>query len=191
MPERPGTRGFSLLVDQIIFAVAAFLVIASALMVVVNRHPVHSALYLVLTFLGLSVFFLQLQAPFLAAVQVIVYAGAIMVLFLFVIMLLGEDRPLAGENKLGAQRWLGPAFAFLIVGQIVYFLTKDTSNNRAAESFAEPLYVRILGGETASFGSVKALGSTLFTDYVFAFEATSVVLLVAMIGVVVLAKKRM
>jgi NADH-quinone oxidoreductase subunit J len=175
-----------LLADQIVFALAAFLIIASALMVVVNRHPVHSALYLVLTFLGLSVFFLQLQAPFLAAVQVIVYAGAIMVLFLFVIMLLGEDKPLRGEQKLGAQKWLGPLFALLLVGEIGYLLARGPASS---SEIAPPLTA--IGGETVSFGSVKALGSTLFTNYVFAFEATSVVLLVAMIGVVVLAKKRL
>lgn len=155
-------------------------------MVVINRHPVHSALYLVLTFLGLSVFFLQLQAPFLAAVQVIVYAGAIMVLFLFVIMLLGEDKPLKGEQKLGAQKFLGPIFALLLVGEMAFLLARGP----ASSSEAAP-YVRVIGGETASFGSVKALGTTLFTNYVFAFEATSVVLLIAMIGVVVLAKKRL
>ena len=175
-----------MLVDQIVFAFAAVLVVASALMVVINRHPVYSALYLVLTFLGLSVFYLQLQAPFLAAVQVIVYAGAIMVLFLFVIMLLGEDKPLRGEQKLGAQKWLGPVFAAVLVAQLGYLLM------RGPASSAEPApNVPILGGGDATFGSVKALGSTLFTNYVFAFEATSVVLLVAMIGVVVLAKKRL
>jgi NADH-quinone oxidoreductase subunit J len=178
-----------LLVDQIVFAVAAFLIVASALMVVVNRHPIHSALYLVLTFLGLSVFFLQLQAPFLAAVQVIVYAGAIMVLFLFVIMLLGEDKPLPGDQKLGAQKWLGPVFALILVGEIGYLMLRQPmSPNGATEPVGE---MAVVGGGTAAFGSVKALGSTLFTKYVFAFEATSVVLLVAMIGVVVLAKRRL
>jgi NADH-quinone oxidoreductase subunit J len=180
-----------LLADQIVFAVASLLVVASALMVVINRHPVHSALYLVLTFLGLSVFFLQLQAPFLAAVQVIVYAGAIMVLFLFVIMLLGEDKPLTGGNKLGVQKWLGPVFALVIAGQIGYLLMRGAGTGGAGASGEQAPYVRIIGGETVSFGSVKALGSNLFTNYVFAFEATSVVLLVAMIGVVVLAKKRL
>jgi len=155
-------------------------------MVVINRHPVHSALYLVLTFLGLSVFFLQLQAPFLAAVQVIVYAGAIMVLFLFVIMLLGEDKPLQGEQKLNAQKFLGPIFALLLVGEMGYLLFRGASGSAEAAP-----QLTAIGGETVDFGSVKALGSTLFTNYVFAFEATSVVLLIAMIGVVVLAKKRL
>lgn len=157
-------------------------------MVVVNRHPVHSALYLVLSFLGLSVFYLQLQAPFLAAVQVIVYAGAIMVLFLFVIMLLGEDKPLRGEQKLGAQKWLGPVFALVLAAELGYLMLRQPAQQIAGGVREQ---VPMIGGGTANFGSVAALGNTLFTNYVFAFEATSVVLLVAMIGVVVLAKKRL
>src|SRR4028119_2448513 len=94
-------------------------------MVVINTHPVHSALYLVLTFLGLSVFFFQLQAPFLAAVQVIVYAGAIMVLFLFVIMLLGEDKPLPSESRLGVQLPLGIVFALILAAQIGYMIIRQ------------------------------------------------------------------
>jgi len=155
-------------------------------MVVITRHPIHSALYLVLTFLGLSVLYLQLQAPFLAAVQVIVYAGAIMVLFLFVIMLLGEDKPMPGENKLGSQKWLAPLFCLVLAAEIGYLLVRQPD----AEVIAAP-QVQVMGGEMSNFGSVMALGNTLFTKYVFAFEATSVVLLIAMIGVVVLAKKRL
>ena len=88
------------MVESLVFGVAALLTLGSAVMVILNRHPVHSALFLVLTFLGLAMFFLQLHAPFLAAVQVIVYAGAIMVLFVFVIMLLGEDKPAAIGRRL-------------------------------------------------------------------------------------------
>ena len=172
--------------DVLIFGIAAFLIVASALMVVITRHPIHSALYLVLTFLGLSVFYLQLQAPFLAAVQVIVYAGAIMVLFLFVIMLLGEDKSLPGESRLGAQKWLGPLFAMILAVEIGYMLVRQPASGAVT---APP--VPVMGGHSAYFGSVTALGNTLFTNYVFAFEATSVVLLIAMIGVVVLAKKRL
>jgi len=177
--------------DIVVFGVTAFLVIASALMVVLNRHPVYSALYLVLTFLGLSVFFLQLQAPFLAAVQVIVYAGAIMVLFLFVIMLLGEDKPMEGEARLGMQLPLGVVFSLGLVLEIGYLIAR----NAGQQVLAAPAKVQTVGatGENGlvEFGSVKAIGHTLFTDYLFAFEATSIVLLVAMIGVVVLAKRRL
>lgn len=174
------------MIQQIIFGVAALLTLASAVMVVINRHPVHSALYLVLTFFGLSMFYLQLQAPFLAAVQIIVYAGAIMILFLFVIMLLGEDKVLPTERSIGVTWPFVVGGVIFIAAQIAYLLSRQ--NLRAVPT---PQNIAIIGGETADFGSVKALGNTLFTDYLFAFEATSVILLIAMVGVVVLAKKRL
>ena len=174
-------------VETILFAITAFIVIASALMVVVSRHPIHSALYLVLTFLGLAGFYLQLSASFIAAVQVIVYAGAIMVLFTFVIMLLGEDKPLPGEMRLGMQKWLGAVFALCLIAEIGFLVTRSTLANSGT---ALP-QVALVGGGHTNFGSVKAIGTTLFTDYVFAFEATSIVLLIAMIGIVALAKRRL
>lgn len=175
-------------VETILFAITAFVVIASSLMVVVNRHPMYSALYLVLAFLGLASFYLQLSASFLAAVQVIVYAGAIMVLFLFVIMLLGEDKPLPGEAKLGPQKWFGGLFALCLLAEIGFLVTRPLPPSVGAAALRVP----VVGSEhTTNFGSVQAVGSVLFTNYVFAFEATSVVLLIAMIGIVVLAKRRL
>ena len=170
------------------------LIVASALLVVLNRHPIYSALYLVLTFLGLSIFFLQLNAPFLAAVQVIVYAGAIMVLFLFVIMLLGEDKPLPGEASVTKQLPVVIVFALLMFGEVGYLLSHQATQTTNPADNPTPIVQIIAANGTITqdepMGSVKAIGSTLFTDYLFAFEATSVVLLIAMIGVVVLAKKR-
>ena len=174
------------MVESLVFGVAALLTLGSAMMVILNRHPVHSALFLVLTFLGLAMFFLQLHAPFLAAVQVIVYAGAIMVLFVFVIMLLGEDKPLPSEKHLGVQLPLAFGFLLFLAAEIGYLAFR-----RPAGQMAPPQMVRTIGNEDVLFGSVKALGNTLFTNYLFAFEATSVVLLVAMVGVVVLAKKKL
>jgi len=184
--------------DSLVFGLATLLVIASALMVVLTRHPVYSALFLVLTFCGLSVFFLQLQASFLAAVQVIVYAGAIMVLFVFVIMLLGEDKPLPAERHAGAQVPLGIVCGLMMLLLLGYMMTNPA---QVGAPMGKAPAVRTLVSESASdaeknasvvpFGSVRAIGNTLFTDYLFAFEATSVVLLVAMVGVVVLAKKRL
>jgi NADH-quinone oxidoreductase subunit J len=174
------------LIQQLVFAVAALITLASATMVVVNRHPVHSALYLVLTFLGMSVFFLQLRAPFLAAVQVIVYAGAIMVLFIFVIMLLGEDKPLESERHLGIQLPMVLGFVMLLAAEIGYL-----AFTQAGRAVPVVTNVRTIGGEEVLFGSVKALGNMMFTNYLFAFEAASVVLLIAMVGVVVLAKKKL
>lgn len=178
-------------VDSIIFGLTAFVVIAAAVMVVLNRHPVYSALYLVITFLGLAVFYLQLNAPFLAAVQVIVYAGAIMVLFLFVIMLIGADKPMAGEDHLGVQKWLGGVFALVLIGEIIYFLVGSQDTKALPRSYVGLIHSAGEATAFAPFGSVKALGSTLFSQYLFAFEVTSVVLIIAMVGVVILAKKRL
>lgn len=178
--------------DIILFGFTAFLVIASALMVVVNRHPIHSALYLVLTFLGLAAFYLQLSAAFIAVAQVIVYAGAIVVLFLFVVMLLGANEPIPGERGRGISKWLGTLFALALVVELGYLMVRAPQNVVAST----PLPVRVVAsagevGQTVPFGSVKAVGNTMFTEYLFAFEATSIVLLIAMIGVVVLAKRRL
>jgi NADH-quinone oxidoreductase subunit J len=194
--------------DSIVFGLASLLVIASALMVVLNRHPVYSALFLVLTFVGLAVFFLQLQAPFLAAVQVIVYAGAIMVLFVFVIMLLGEDKPIRSESSGGSQLPLAIVFGLVTIVMLGFMMSNPAGINTVP---GQPQMVKTLISDdikdnpatvanereaaveaaTVKFGSVQAIGNTLFTDYLFAFEATSVVLLIAMVGVVVLAKKRL
>lgn len=174
-------------VETILFALTAFIVISSAVMVIVSSHAMYSALYLVLTFLGLAGFYLQLSAAFIAAVQVIVYAGAIMVLFLFVIMLLGEDKPLKGEGKWGMQKWVGVVFAVCLVLEMGYLMMRVAPANAAST----PPQVTMIDGNTTNFGSVHAIGTTLFTDYVFAFEATSIILLIAMIGIVVLAKRRL
>lgn len=151
----------------------------------------YSALYLVVTFLGLAVFYLQLHAPFLAAVQVIVYAGAIMVLFLFVIMLIGGDKPLADEDHLGVQKWLGGVFSLVLIGEIIYFLWGANTTQANPRTYVALIHSAGEAATFAPFGSVKALGSTLFSQYLFAFEATSVVLIIAMVGVVILAKKRL
>lgn len=162
-------------------------------MVVLNRHPIYSALYLVITFLGLAVFYLQLYAPFLAAVQVIVYAGAIMVLFLFVIMLVGGDRPMASEDHLGIQKWLGGVFAIALIAEITYLLAGAHGSTSTSATRASVPLIHSAGdaATTAPFGSVHALGSTLFSQYLFAFEATTIVLIIAMVGIVVLAKKKL
>jgi NADH-quinone oxidoreductase subunit J len=178
-------------VETILFGLTAFLVLASAIMVITSRHPVHSALFLVLTFLGLAAFYLQLNASFIAAVQVIVYAGAIMVLFVFVIMLLGINEPIPGERGAGISKWLGAVFALGLVLELGYLLSRAP-----VEAGSTPGPVRVVAsagevGQSVPFGSIKAVGNTLFTQYLFAFEATSIVLLVAMIGIVVLAKRRL
>jgi len=173
------------MVDTIVFVLAAVVVLGGAVGVIVARNPVHSALGLVASFFGIAVLFVDLDAHFLAAVQVIVYAGAIVVLFLFVIMLLGVDRsddlttdPIGGQRPLAAAAGVG----MLGVALTTLFLT-DTAVDEivtGTRSFVAPL-----GGEGEN---IAKIGRVLFTDYLFAFEITSVLLVIAVIGAVVLAR---
>ena len=165
--------------DWVVFVVAAAAVLAGALGVVLATHPVHSALMLVLTLFGVAVLFVAQQAHFLAAVQVIVYAGAIVVLFLFVIMLLGVDR---SENvtseTLRGQRPIAYLAGLGIIAAI--FLLARTSWVSGVASVA--------GAADGPGTNVEKLAASLFTRYLLAFEMTSVLLVIAVVGAVVLAR---
>ena len=165
--------------DWVVFVVAGVAVLVGALGVILATHPVHSALMLVLTLFGVAVLFVAQQAHFLAAVQVIVYAGAIVVLFLFVIMLLGVDRsenitsePLPGQRPIAYLAGLGVIAAI--------FLLARTSWVSGAESVA--------GAADGPGSNVEKLAGSLFTRYLLAFEMTSVLLVIAVVGAVVLAR---
>jgi NADH-quinone oxidoreductase subunit J len=173
------------MVDTIVFAIAALVVLGGALAVIVAKNPVHSALGLVASFFGIAVLFVDLDAHFLAAVQVIVYAGAIVVLFLFVIMLLGVDRSEdLSTDPIGGQRPLAAAAGVGILGAAIatLLLTENDLDDVVigARSFVAPLDDE---GE-----NIANLGRALFTDYLFAFEITSVLLVIAVVGAVVLAR---
>jgi len=165
--------------DWVVFVVAGAAVLAGALGVILATHPVHSALMLVLTLFGVAVLFVAQQAHFLAAVQVIVYAGAIVVLFLFVIMLLGVDRsenirsdPLPGQRPIAYLSGIGVIAAI--------FLLARTAWVSGAESVA--------GAADGPGTNVEKLAGSLFTRYLLAFEMTSVLLVIAVVGAVVLAR---
>ena len=169
-------------VDALTFAVAAAVVLTGAVGVVVARNPVHSALMLVMTLFGVAVLFVEQQANFLAAVQVIVYAGAIVVLFLFVIMFLGVDRQESLEKEpLRAQRPLAVGLIVLgLAGLLLMGFGAHWSvgaRSVAGRSQGQP------GGDVA------ALGKSVFTTYLFAFEVTSALLVIAVVGAVVLARR--
>jgi NADH-quinone oxidoreductase subunit J len=169
-------------VDALTFAIAAAVVLSGAVGVVVARNPVHSALMLVMTLFGVAVLFVEQQANFLAAVQVIVYAGAIVVLFLFVIMFLGVDREESLEKEpLRAQR---PLAAGLIVLGLAGLLLMGFGAHWSvgAKSIAGP-------SRNQAGGDVAALGKSVFTTYLFAFEITSALLVIAVVGAVVLARR--
>ena len=166
--------------DVGVFSVAAAMVLAGAVGVVVARNPVHSALMLIMTLFGIAVLFVLLQASFLAAVQVIVYAGAIVVLFLFVIMFLGVDREEdLGRDRLRGQRPL--AIALVVLGVTGLLLLGQVSHwTTGAHSVAGP--------DTGQ-ANVNLLGTSLYTTYLFPFEATSALLIIAVVGAVVLARR--
>ena len=174
------TTGHPTIPDVGVFAVAAAMILAGAVGVVVARNPVHSALMLIMTLFGVAVMFVLQQANFLAAVQVIVYAGAIVVLFLFVIMFLGVDReedlraePLRGQRPLAVGLVLLGTTGLLLLGQVSKWTT------------GQP---HVAGSDTGA-PNVNLLGKSLYTTYLFPFEATSALLIIAVVGAVVLARR--
>ena len=161
---------------QITFWILAVMAVASAAGVVLRRNPIHSALFLVVHLATLAAFFLKMRAEFLATAQVIVYAGAIAVLFVFAIMVLIQGREETGPDPLRSQRLLAVPVAGLLLVLLAVMLRS------ALFSGPEPA-VPVPGG-------VASIGRALFTDYLFPFEVTSVLLLVALVGVMALAKRR-
>jgi NADH-quinone oxidoreductase subunit J len=157
------------------FAVLAVLAIGSAAGLLLRRNPIHGALFLVVNLATVAALFLTLRAEFLAAVQVIVYAGAIAVLFVFAIMVLIPGKEETGPDPLRGQRWL----AVPIVAVFLILLALGLGSG-VLGSAAKP----------AVPGGAEALGRVLFTDYLFPFEVTSVLLLAAIVGVMALTKRR-
>lgn len=171
--------------ETAVFIVCAAIVLAGALGVVLARNPVHAALSLVGTLFGMAVLFLNLEAHFLAAVQIIVYAGAIVVLFLFVIMLLGVDRledlsvePITGQRGLAAVAGVG-TFGLMVA----FFATSadDIGVKSATQS--------LTGRTSEQVSNLRQIGEVLFTDYVYAFEATAALLTISVVGAVVMARR--
>jgi NADH-quinone oxidoreductase subunit J len=167
--------------DNVVFWVFAPISIASAIGMLLMRNAVHAALFLVVNFFCLAVFFLILDAPFLFAVQIIVYAGAIMVLFLFVIMLLGVDRGDDLRERLVAQRPLAIALAIAFVAEIfvavragIGFATKAPAG---FDAINEP-------------GNAQAVAKVLFRDYLFPFEVTSILLIIAAIAAMAIGQRK-
>lgn len=170
--------------ELFVFAAAALMALVGSVGVVVRSNPVHAAMSLVLTLFGVAVLFVQQGAHFLAAVQIIVYAGAIVVLFLFVIMLLGVDRaenlsiePLAGQRAVAGV--VGAAMVGLLTAAVL------TSESAVLED-GQGLSATTLDSPDAN---VRQLAESIFGDNVFAFEITSVLLLVAVVGTVILARR--
>jgi len=162
--------------DAALFYANAIFAIATASVVILHRNPVVEVLSLVLHLCSIAVFFVLLSAPFAAVVQVILYAGAIMVLFLFVVMLLDP----AGEGIQGRVGHLQLAAAFLGAAALLAAIFPVLLSAGTPESGGEP---------PAGFGTVATFGRLLFNDYLFPFEAASILLLSAMVGALYMAKK--
>lgn len=161
-------------VPQLVFWVMAVIAVLGAIGVIASRQPIRSVLSLVVVMLALSVIFLELSAQFVFAVQVIVYAGAVMVLFLFVVALLGPMRE-RQPGRLRFQRWLSIVVA-LVFGGFVYSLLNDV-HFRAPDKI-----------DFSFFGTVQQIGAGLFTTYLYPFELTSLLLLVAAVGAIYLSR---
>jgi len=172
-------------VEAAFFWVLATGAVVASLLVIGQRNPMYSVMLLIASFGALAGLYVQLDAPFAAVAQIIIYAGAIMVLFLFVVMLLNAPQEDAAEwdrthplRQPGVARF-GALLALLLVVQLAWALLRTGGTD-----------VPVAGGvDGGTVSSVRAVGRTLFTDYVFAFEATSILILVAMIGAVVLAHR--
>lgn len=165
--------------DLAIFIACAVVAVASSLMVIIQKNPISSVMYLVTSFIAQAILFITLSAAFIAMLQIIVYAGAIMVLFLFVIMLLNLRREDFGKDIKLRFKPLAIAFAIVLLIETIVVITASTSPVQKAVALPE------------MFGSVQEVGKELFTKYLYPFELTSVLLIVAVLGAVVMAKKRL
>jgi NADH-quinone oxidoreductase subunit J len=163
-------------ITEIMFWFLSALALGSALMVITTKNPVHSILYLIVTFFAISGHYILLNAQFLAIVNIIVYAGAIMVLFLFVVMLMNLNSDSEPQRNRLVQ------FAGLISGGLLFLLI-TAALKKSAES------TNLVQMSTGDYGLIKNLGKVLFSDYVVPFEISSVLFLSAMIGAVVIGKK--
>lgn len=164
-------------IGLILFFVLGTLAIASAVAVILMRNPIASAMSLVVHFVALAGLYLSLQALFMAAIQVLVYAGAIMVLVVFVIMLLNLGSEQKLREKFATKQALGILMAMVFGSGIVFVISRGVFPADAAPRLSEQ-------------GSVGAVGTSLFTDYVYPFEMVSLILLAAVVGAVVLAKAK-
>ena len=174
--------------EYLVFFAAAAMVLGGAIGVITLKNPVHAALGLVLTLFGIAVQFVAQEAHFLAAVQVIVYAGAIVVLFLFVIMLLGVDNAMdLSIEPIKVQRPLAAIMGLGLVSLITAAIVKADSSTVLPGAVGDGINVATETGDNDS--NIKQLAENLYGDHVFAFQLTSVLLVVAVAGTVVLTRK--
>jgi NADH-quinone oxidoreductase subunit J len=166
------------MVNKLIFVYFAAVILASAVLMITRKNPVHSVMFMLLLFFHIAGVFVLLNAEFLAAVQLIVYAGAILILYLFVVMLLNVDRESSAARANRFWPWMA-AFGLLIAVEVIALITRGTFPVEAGQSMRFP-----------SGNGVGQLGELLFQKYLVPFEVASIILLVGLVGAVMLAKKR-
>jgi NADH-quinone oxidoreductase subunit J len=169
-----------MLIDTVLFYIFAVMVLGGGVLTITRRNAVHSAIALIVSLLGVAGLYLLQKAEFLFAVQIVLYVGGIMVLFLFVIMLVNLDQ--AARERQFNRQWLVAIVAVVLVGiQVGYFIYKGAGAFRIAEQPQAP---------PPAEGNVELVADVLFSEYLLPFEIASVLLLVAVVGSVVMAKKR-
>lgn len=168
--------------EAYLFYIMAAVSVSAAVYLIFEKNPVHGALYLVMTLLSIAVIYVLLEAQFIAAVQIIVYAGAIMVLFLFVIMLLNLSVFEEMKDALPFQKIPAIVMGILLFSAICLILKSRFLHGKQGEYSSA--YVNAVG-------NTKLIGNLLFTDYLLPFELTSILLFVAAIGVIILAKRKL
>jgi NADH-quinone oxidoreductase subunit J len=164
--------------EYVMFFLTAAIALIGGIGMLLDRNAVHSALFLLLNFLAIAVLFVLLRAFFLAMIQALVYAGAIMVLFVFVVMLLGSERVEDRRNKILWQHWIALALSLVLIVQTIIISSQVATNVPLEETT-----------ELTAISQPERVGEALFTTYLLPFEITGVLLLVAIVGVVVLQQR--
>src|SRR6266568_1062245 len=173
-------------VIQLSFFVLAVASVASALGVILFKNAVNSALSLILTLIFLALFYLQLGAMFIAIVQILIYAGAIMVLFLFVVtMLASEADDTELHDRIPWQRWVAGALGLVLVGALSYLLFTGTTIDTGAKATEANQLSQVVNSQ----GNIEAFGLALFHGFAFPFEVTSLLIIVAILGAMVLGRR--
>ena len=177
--------------SYVAFFLVAALALGAAIGLILKKNPIHAALFLVVNLGSVAALYLMLGAEFLAAAQIIVYAGAIMVLFVFAIMVLIPGKEETGPDPRRVYRLLAlPVAGILFLEVIVVLLARMGTAPRGAASPAPAAVGSTVIGTAVAVGDVEAIGRVIFTDYLLPFELTSVLLLAAMVGALLLARRR-
>lgn len=161
---------------QVLFYIFAVLAVLGGVMVVLHKNPIYSVLSLILTFFALAGIYVIMTAHFIAIVHIAVYAGAIMVLFLFTVMLLNVKVETKSKTMVAKMKWIAIPAVVIAFFQLAYFVFSEYQNKMIREN---------------NLGVVENIGKNLFTTYVFPFEITSVLLIVAIVGALYLSKKKL